>query len=65
MNPDEQVWNMVKNKRVGRQAIKTKSQLKCSVQSALRSLQEETELVKSFFKLPSTEYAQSAMKVSG
>lgn len=58
LNPDEQVWNTVKNKRVGRQAIKTKDDLKRSVQSALQSLKEETELIKSFFKLPYTQYAQ-------
>jgi len=47
MNPDEQVWNIVKSKKVGRKSVKNKSELKRKVDSALRSLQRKTEMVKS------------------
>ena len=57
LNPDEQVWNMVKSKKVGRKSVKTKSQLKEKVNSTLRSLQQKTEAIKSFFMLPHTRYA--------
>ena len=57
LNPDEQVWNMVKSKKVGRKAAKTKSELKRKVNSALRSLQHKAETIKSFFSLPYTKYA--------
>ena len=56
-NPDEQVWNIVKSKKIGRKSVKNKSELKKKVDSALRSLQHNTEKVKSFFKLPLTKYA--------
>lgn len=57
MNPDEQVWNIVKSKNIGRKSIKTKSELKKKVHSAFRVLQHKTEKVKSFFKLPHTKYS--------
>ena len=57
MNPDEQVWNIVKSKKIGKKSIKTKSELKKKADSALRSLQHKTEMVKSFFMLPFTKYA--------
>jgi transposase len=57
LNPDEQVWNDVKDKKIGRKAIKTKAELKKSLYSVLRKLQRETTKVRSFFALPSTKYA--------
>ena len=57
MNPDEQVWNIVKSKKIGRKSVKNKSELKIKVNSALHSLQRKTEMVKSFFMLPFTKYA--------
>ena len=48
---------MVKSKKVGRKAAKTKSELKRKVNSALRSLQHKAETIKSFFSLPYTKYA--------
>jgi transposase len=57
MNPDEQVWNSIKSKQIGRKSIKTKSELKKKVHAALCSLQHKTEKVKSFFKLPYTRYS--------
>ena len=57
LNPDEHVWEEIKDKRLGRQAIKGKADLKKRVLSELRSLQQRTERVISFFHLPETRYA--------
>lgn len=57
MNPDEQVWNEVKSKKIGRKAIKTKKLLKKALYSELRSLQKKTEKIKSFFQVSYTQYA--------
>ncbi|WP_200249881.1 IS630 family transposase [Thiococcus pfennigii] len=59
LNPDEQVWNTIKDKQVGRQAVKTKTGLKRAALSALRSLQQKGALIRSFFMLPDTQYAQA------
>lgn len=56
-NPDEHVWEEIKDKRLGRQPIKNKKDLKARLHSALKSLQHHTERVKSFFRLPETQYA--------
>ena len=57
LNPDEQVWNYVKDKKLGRQAIKNKSDLKNKAHSLLRGLQYKVEMIQSFFQLPETMYA--------
>lgn len=57
MNPDEQVWNEIKDKKIGRQPVKNKADLKERLYSALSDLQRKTERVRSFFKLPDTKYA--------
>jgi len=56
-NPDEHVWEELKDKTLGRQVIKNKRDLKQRVQSAMRSLQKRTQRVLSFFQLPETQYA--------
>jgi transposase len=56
-NPDEQVWNEVKNHRIGKQPVKNKKDLKKRLYSALRSLQKNTGRILSFFQLPDTQYA--------
>jgi transposase len=56
-NPDEQVWNEIKNNRIGKQAVKNKVDLKERLVSALDSLQQNTKRVISFFSLPDTQYA--------
>lgn len=56
-NPDEHVWEEIKDKRLGRQSIKNKSELKKRLYSALKSLQKRTDRVISFFHLPETRYA--------
>lgn len=58
LNPDEQVWNTIKAKGVSKKAPKNKPELRKKVESALRSLQKNTEKVRSFFHLPYTKYAR-------
>jgi transposase len=56
LNPDEQVWNHAK-RRLGQLFIATREEMKTSVHRILRSIQQSTELVLSFFQLPDTSYA--------
>jgi transposase len=56
-NPDEHVWEDIKDKRLGRQPIKNKRDLKKRLHSSLKSLQHCTARVISFFHLPETQYA--------
>ncbi len=56
-NPDEHVWEEIKDKGLGRKAIKNKLDLKKKLYSALKSLQQKTARVVSFFSLPETQYA--------
>lgn len=57
LNPDEQVWNDIKDKKLGRQTIKNKVELRRKAYSLLRSLQHQVKKLKSFFHLKDTEYA--------
>jgi len=57
VNPDEQVWNNVKNQRVGRAAPRSKAELKSLLVSALFALQRLPQRIKSFFEHPDTRYA--------
>jgi transposase len=57
LNPDEQVWNEIKHRQVGKQPIKSKPDLKKRLHSALKSLQQNVGKIRSFFQLPDTEYA--------
>jgi transposase len=56
-NPDEHVWEEIKDKKLGRQPTTNKRDLKTRLHAALKSLQHRTERVISFFHLPETEYA--------
>ena len=56
LNPDEQVWNEIKNNRIGKQPVKDKEDLKKRLSSALASLQKNAKRILSFFELPSTKY---------
>lgn len=58
-NPDEQVWNEIKNNRIGKQPVKNKADLKERIVSALDSLKKNTKRVISFFRMPDTKYAIS------
>jgi len=57
LNPDELVWNQVKNHGISRTLISSTKQLKSSVASKLYQLQKLPEKVKSFFQTSTTSYA--------
>ena len=57
LNPDEQVWNEIKHRKLQKQPIKNKSDLKKRIDGALNFLKEKTDKVRSFFHLPDTQYA--------
>lgn len=59
-NPDEQVWNHLKA-RLAKRPILSKSDMKRHLLSILRSIQKQTELVKSFFRMPDTKYILAAL----
>jgi len=58
-NPDEQVWNEVKNNCIGKQPIRNKMDLKIKLTEAMDSLKDNTKRIISFFQLPRTKYAGS------
>lgn len=57
LNPDEAVWNDVKNNAVGRSAVSTPSELKKTVVSHLRLIQKSPARVKAYFNSETTRYA--------
>lgn len=57
MNPDEQVWNQIKNNSLRKQYLGSKANLKKRLRAALKRLQANLEKVKSFFLLSDTKYA--------
>jgi transposase len=57
LNPDELVWNDVKNNGVGRSVIRGPRDLHRTVVGRLRFLQKSPERVRSFFQAPDTRYA--------
>lgn len=57
LNPDELVWNDVKNNGVARSFITRKQDLKTAVVSRLRYLQKNPAHVRSFFQTETTRYA--------
>jgi transposase len=57
LNPDELVWNHVKNHRIGRMVIEGKDNLLSAVRSALYSLSKMPEKIQGFFRKPSLLYA--------
>lgn len=57
LNPDEHVWEEVKDKKLGRATIKNGFDLLKKLRSTLMSLQKRKDRVKSFFMLPDTLYA--------
>jgi transposase len=60
INPDELVWNDVKNNGVGRISIRTPRDLDRAVNSRLRLLQKNPEKVRAFFQMDTTRYAAVA-----
>jgi transposase len=59
LNPDEQVWNHAK-RRLSQQSIFNKADMKRHLVSILRSIQKQTSLIKSFFRMPDTKYILDA-----
>lgn len=59
VNPDEQVWNVVKNHKVGRATPRPKDDLKRLLLSALFALQKLPGTIRGFFRHPDTSYAMA------
>jgi transposase len=57
LNPDELVWNHLKNHSLGKQVAGSKEELKAMASKALRKMQRNPQLVRSFFHHPETAYA--------
>jgi transposase len=57
LNPDELVWNDVKNNGVGRALLHSPRDLTRVVVGRLRYLQKTPAMVRSFFLAPDTSYA--------
>jgi len=57
LNPDELVWNHVKNHRIGRMIVENHEDLVCKVRFTLRSLSRMPEKIRGFFRKPSLCYA--------
>ena len=57
LNPDEFVWNDLKNNSVGRSSINNVNELKIIIFRYLKSLQRLPEKIKSFFLAKNTLYA--------
>lgn len=60
-NPDEQVWNEIKNNHIGKQPVKNKADLKERLTSALDSLKQNTKRIVSFFFTQDTTYAANVV----
>lgn len=60
-NPDEQVWNEIKNHRIGKQPVKNKHELKERLVFELESLKQNAGRIISFFHLPNTLYANGCV----
>jgi transposase len=57
LNPGEHVWNDLKNNGIGRMFIAGPQDMKLKITHYLKLLQQTPELIRSFFKAPSTSYA--------
>ena len=56
LNPDEHVWNHLKNNGVGKRAIRSREQFRKAVLGHMRSLQRLPDLIRSFFRDPHLRY---------
>lgn len=56
LNPDEFVWNYLKNEGVSKKPLKKNESLKSRVTADLASIKNRPALVRSFFKAPSVAY---------
>lgn len=60
LNPDELVWNWVKNQKLGRDAeIRDKQGLMAAARSTLASLQKQADKIRGFFRHPDLAYIKS------
>lgn len=57
LNPDEQVWNQLKNHRIGKMFIKSLDDMVEKIGSAMRSIQRSPALIRSFFQHRECRYA--------
>jgi len=57
LNPDEYVWNDLKNNSIGKKVITDPQQMKRDVISYLRYLQKSPARIRSYFQAPTTAYA--------
>ena len=57
LNPDEQVWNQLKNHRIGKMILKSLEDMTEKVQSSMRSIQRSPALIQSFFRHKDCCYA--------
>lgn len=57
LNPDEWVWNDLKNQGIGRSIISGPKDLKQKAISHMRGLQKNPQKIRSFFQAPTTKYA--------
>jgi transposase len=58
LNPDEFVWNYVKNEGVSKKPLKHNESLRRRVESDLASIKRRPALVRSFFGAPSVSYTK-------
>jgi transposase len=57
LNPDESVWNELKNNGIGRMSITGPDDMKQKTVDYLKAMQRFPELIRSFFQSPTTRYA--------
>jgi transposase len=57
LNPDERVWNDLKNNCIGRKVIMSPEELKREVVNDLRSIQKSPIRVRAYFQNETTKYA--------
>lgn len=57
LNPDELVWNHLKNHGIGKRIVHSREHLRALVIAHLRSLCRMPELIRSFFQHPTLRYA--------
>ena len=57
LNPDERVWNDLKNNSIGRKVITNPDDLKREVLSDMRSIQKSPDRVRAYFQNATTQYA--------
>lgn len=56
LNPDEQVWNEIKHRKLGHQPIANKQDLIHRITNELNALRKDTKRILSFFHLKDTRY---------